>query len=172
MRKQVNIITERFRLRELIEEDATERYLNWFGDSETRKFITTASRTKNLSDLRQYIFEHIGRNDILFLGIFEINSGLHIGNIKYEPVDTQMGYAVMGILIGDTAYRGIGAGTEVLRASSQWLKLHCNINQIVLGVSTENPGALRSYEKAGFRIEETPYIKKHIQDTVTMVLYL
>lgn len=172
MSKQANIITERFKLRELVEEDATERYLNWFGDSETKKFITTASSTKSLSDLRQYILEHIGRNDILFLGIFEINSGQHIGNIKYEPVNSQLGYAIMGIMIGDTAYRGIGVATEVIKASAQWLKSHRNINQIVLGVSTENPGAIRSYEKAGFRIEDTPYIQKQNPDTITMVLYL
>jgi len=166
---QSNIITERYFLRELEEQDATERYLNWFGDSETRRFITTAPSTKKLSDLKQYISERIGRKDILFLGIFEKTSGLHLGNIKYEPVDTQLRYAIMGILIGDTAFRGIGLGPEVLKASAKWLKLHRNIDRIILGVSKNNKSAIRSYEKTGFIITDTPYISKLDPETITMV---
>lgn len=169
MRNQANIITDRFLLRELVEENATERYLSWFSDYEARKFISAASNTKSLSDLRQYILERIGRKDILFLGIFEKQSGLHIGNIKYEPIDTELGYAIMGILIGDPAFRGKGVTPEVLKASVQWLKLHRNIKQIVLGVSKDNPGAIRSYEKTGFLIADTPYIQKRIPGTITML---
>ncbi len=172
MSDQTKIITDRFLLRELAEEDVTERYLSWFSDDDTRKFISATSNTKSFSDLRQYVLERIGRNDILFLGIFEKNSGVHIGNIKYEPVDTNLGYAIMGILIGDIEYRGKGAGTEVLKASAQWLKLHRNINQIVLGVSRDNPIAIRSYEKTGFLVVDTPYIIKLKPTTITMVWYL
>ncbi len=172
MNNHVNIITERFLLRELLERDATERYLNWFDDSETKKFITSASTTHSLSVLRQYILQRIGRNDILFLGIFENKSGLHIGNIKYEPVNTDLGFAIMGIMIGDLEYRGKGVGTEVLIASAQWLKVNRNINQILLGVSKNNPVAIRSYEKAGFLIEDTPYLPRIVPEAITMVWYL
>ena len=172
MSNHCNLITERFYLNELIEGDATERYLGWFDDSETKKFITAASSTKNLSDLRQYILERVGREDILFLGIFEKISGLHIGNIKYEPVNTELGYAIMGIMIGDPAYRGKGVGTEVLIVSAQWLKLYRNIKQIVLGVSNKNLGAIRAYEKAGFLISDTPYIPNRSPGAISMVLYL
>lgn len=166
---QPNIITERFFLRNIEEEDVTERYLNWFHDSETRKFISAAANTKSLLDLRQYVNERVNRDDILFLGIFEKNSRLHIGNIKYEPVNTELGYAIMGIMIGDPFFRGKGVGTEVLKASAEWLKLHRNVKQIVLGVSKDNPGAIRSYEKAGFLIAYTPYIQKPIHGAITMV---
>lgn len=169
MSNLINILTERLLLRELIEEDASERYLSWFSDNETNKFISMASSTNSLSDLRKYIFERKGREDVVFLGIFEKNTGLHIGNIKYEPVNTQLGYAIMGLMIGDPEYRGKGVGTEVLKASGEWLKLHCNINQIVLGVSKENVSAIRSYQKAGFLTTDTPYIEKHLPEVITMV---
>ncbi len=164
-----NIVTDRFMLRELTADDATERYLNWFDDSDTKKFIVASSSTKNLSDLKQFIIERTGREDILFLGIFKKNSGLHIGNIKYEPVNSHLGYAIMGIMIGDSEFRGKGVASEVLKASAQWLKLYRNINQIVLGVNKDNLGAIRSYEKVGFIVSNTPHIPKLNAKAITMV---
>jgi ribosomal-protein-alanine N-acetyltransferase len=172
MINKVNIVTDRFFMRELTLDDATERYLKWFHNSDTKKFITASTSTKSLSDIKQFIIERIGREDILFLGIFKKNSELHIGNIKFEPVDSHLGYAIMGIMIGDLEFRGKGVGSEVLKASSQWLKLNRNINQIVLGVSKDNPGAIKSYEKVGFIVRDTPHIPKLTSNTLTMVLNL
>lgn len=101
MNEQVEIISERFLLRPLTESDVTERYLEWLSDSDAKKFITAAATTKKIEDLRDYVRERIDREDVLFLGIFEKGTGLHIGNIKYEPVNSELGYAIMGILIGD-----------------------------------------------------------------------
>jgi ribosomal-protein-alanine N-acetyltransferase len=154
----VRIDTDRFVMRELSERDVTQRYLDWFSDSETKTYISSAPTTKNLVDLRRYVAERMGRADVLFLGIFDKASGLHIGNVKYEPVDATLRYAVMGILVGDAAFRGKSVAAEVLRASGLWLKEHRNIDQIVLGVDRDNTGAIRAYEKVGFVVETTPFI--------------
>jgi [ribosomal protein S5]-alanine N-acetyltransferase len=159
--RKVEIASERFLLRELTEDDVTERYLSWLSNTEVRKFIAAAAKTKSLSDLKQYVRDRIGRNDILFLGIFEKNSGLHIGNIKYEPVNSDLGYAIMGILIGDPKYRGKGVTVEVLIASAQWLKSHRKIKQILLGVTKDNTAAIRAYEKVGFVFARTEIIPNH-----------
>ena len=71
MTEQIEIITDRFLLRPLTELDVTEKYLNWLGDAEAQKFITAAATTKGLEDLRIYVRERMGREDILFIGIFE-----------------------------------------------------------------------------------------------------
>lgn len=165
----VNIITERFLLRELKEKDITERYLEWLSDTDAKKFITAASETKDILDLRQYVLERTGVPNILFLGIFEKTNGLHIGNIKYEPVDINLGYAIMGILIGDATFRGKGVTPEVLKATAEWLKINRKINQIVLGVSKNNQGAIRAYEKVGFQRKITKFIKHCSDDSLTMV---
>lgn len=164
----VEIVSERFLIRELGPEDVTERYLGWLGDPEAKKYIAAAAATKGLSDLRRYVQQRTNRDDVLFLGIFDKSSGLHVGNIKYEPVDAELGYAVMGVLIGEPAYRGIGVTAEILRSTAQWLKEHRNITQIVLGVSADNYGAIRAYEKAGFAIAPTPYLPQS-PDSLTMV---
>ena len=159
MRATVEITTNRFLLRELSEQDITERYLSWLRDADAMRFITAAAETKRLSDLRKYVLDRIGRDDILFLGIFDRKNNLHIGNIKYEPVNSELGYAIMGVLIGDSTYRGKGVTPEVLHSSAQWLKENRKITQILLGVSTDNLAGIRAYEKAGFKMVDTPYIK-------------
>jgi len=164
----VEISSERYVMRELRLTDVTDRYLDWFSDREARRFIAAAAGTRELSDLKRFVEERIDRDDVLFLGIFEKATHLHIGNIKYEPVDSDLGYAVMGVMIGDPAHRGKGITPEILRASGEWLNANRNIRHIVLGVHRENTGAIRAYEKAGFAIGPSPYVSP-APDSLTMV---
>lgn len=168
MTARVEIETERFLLRELTEADVTFRYLGWLANPEAQRFIVAAQQTHKLSILAEYVRQRSNRPDVLFLGIFEKSSRLHIGNIKYEPVDSAHGYAIMGILIGDPDYRGKGVATEVLRASGQWLKSNRAIAQILLGVSVDNPSAIQAYKRVGFVEMDSPHIKKTSPDTMTM----
>lgn len=163
------IETERFLLRELSDQDVTERYLSWFRDPDAITNISSASSTTTLEELRRYVADRVGRTDVLFLGIFERASGEHIGNLKYEPVDSVRGHAIMGILIGEPAYRGRGVAAEVLGASGRWLKEQRDIREIVLGVGRENEAAIRSYEKVGFRVSPTPHIPAPGSGSLTMV---
>lgn len=150
------ISTERFLLRPLCEQDATERYLSWLQDDSCTRFIGSAALTTGLSDLKAYIRQFVGRDDALFLGIFEKESCLHIGNIKYEPINYALSSAVVGVLIGDRGYRGCGATPEVLRASAKWLAQHRGIKEITLGVSKDNSPAIAAYLKVGFVIQNVP----------------
>src|SRR5688500_17313492 len=147
---EAQLATERFLLRPLTAQDVSERYLGWLRDADARKYIVAAGETRTLEDLRQYVRERENRDDVLFLGIFDRSTGLHIGNIKYEPVSSELGYAIMGVLIGEPAYRGKGVTTEVLRATAAWLNAWKGITQIALGVDEANAAAIRAYEKVGF----------------------
>ena len=166
------IDSERFLLRELKEDDVSEQYLSWFSDPEIRKYICSSGKTKKLEDLREYVKSKIYNNSVLFLGIFDNENGMHIGNIKYEPVDSILGYAIVGVMIGETYCRGKSVTSEVIGASARWLKLHRNINQILLGVSKNNYMAIRSYEKTGFVVAKSPYIDIKANDAISMILHV
>jgi [ribosomal protein S5]-alanine N-acetyltransferase len=146
------ISTPRFLLRPLTVEDATERYSAWFSDETAAAYIAAASAAHRLADLQQYIAARAGREDVLFLGIFAKGSGEHIGNIKYEPVSVSGRFAVMGILIGEKAWRGKGVAEETILASANYLHERHGIATIFLGVHKSNAAARTSYEKAGFRV--------------------
>ena len=166
----VTINTYRFVLREITEEDAGETYLSWLRDPLSVKYIAAAGKKNELSDLRQYISERVGKREVLFLSILDATSGQHIGNVKYEPVNEEMGYAIVGILIGEVTYRGKGVAKEVIYASSKWLSENRNINEILLGVHIENAPAIKAYENMGFKVSDTPFISKKAPYSLIMKL--
>ena len=163
------IITNRFILRPLRVDHVSDRYAGWLSDQVTSQYITSKL---NLDDLRQYVIERSSGDDVLFLGIFEKETGLHIGNIKFEPVDSKLGYAIMGILIGEHDWRGRGVAMETILASADWLRKHRNIREIVLGVSRANNAAIRAYRKVGFVEESTKFISSVSAESMTMVWHL
>jgi RimJ/RimL family protein N-acetyltransferase len=149
----LKIDTERFHLRELSDSDASERYLSWFQDTTTQQFI--AKKAETISQLKEYILEKKTDKNCLFLGVFY--QGIHIGNIKYEPIDISKAQATMGILIGEKDWRGKGVAGEVIMASSIYLREHYGIKRILLGVEQENSAAVQAYNKLGFvKYKETP----------------
>ena len=165
------IETDRFFLRELTVDAASARYLGWLSDSEAKKWIAAAESTCGLAELREYVAQRVGRDDVLFLGIYSKADNLHIGNIKYEPVDQNEGRAELGVLIGDPDFRGKHVFAEVLHASAAWLKLHYGIRQIHLGVELENTPALNAYRNSGF-VAEPSLQPSHAPGILRMVLYV
>jgi ribosomal-protein-alanine N-acetyltransferase len=168
----VKIVTNRFVLRPLRWDDVSDHYVSWLSDQATSQYINAAASKPNLAHLRQYVLERSGREDVVFLGIFEKITGLHIGNIKYEPVNSKLGYAIMGILIGEPDWRSKGVAGEALLASAEWLRQHCDIRQILLGVNRTNIGAIRAYKKVGFVEETTKFIPTVSSKGMTMVWHL
>lgn len=166
------ITTARFLLRPLTPDDATARYSSWFEEPQASRYIIASRSPHDPAALRAYIEERAGRPDVVFLGIFAREGGAHVGNLKFEPVDESEGYAVMGVLIGDPAWRGRGATTEVLDASIAWLACRRGIREVVLGVERDHRAAIRAYEKAGFRIETTDRINVDPRSQLAMVRYI
>ena len=148
--REIRILTSRFTLRPLSAQDVNDRYVNWLQEMAGLGFIISASATTDLASVRAYVAERSGRADVIFLGIFEKVSGLHIGNIKYEPIDREARTATMGILIGDPNWRGVGVASEVLFATARFLKENCDMRWILLGVNRSNTPAIRAYRKIGF----------------------
>ena len=148
------INTKRFQLKSLTTKDVTEKYLSWFsGSKEVAEYIAYAKTNADINKLRQYVKEREDREDVLFLGIFT-DSGQHIGNIKYEPINLKDKSATMGILIGDQEWRGKGVATEVIKDSSKYLKENYNIKYIDLGVNKDNIAAVSAYKKMKFEVVE------------------
>jgi [ribosomal protein S5]-alanine N-acetyltransferase len=146
------INTKRFQLKSLTTKDVTEKYLSWFSDSkEVLEYIAYAKTNVDINKLRQYVKEREDREDIVFLGIFT-DSGQHIGNIKYEPINLKDKSATMGILIGDKEWRGKGVATEVIKDSGKYLKENYKIKYIDLGVNKDNIAAVSAYKKMKFKV--------------------
>src|SRR5262245_51368391 len=59
----------------------------------------------------------------------------------------------VGIGIGERDFWRKGYGTDMMKLCLQYAFTELNVHRVSLGLHEYNPRALRSYEKAGFRLE-------------------
>lgn len=149
------IRSARFDLRPITQADVTPAYLNWFA---TRGAGNITHHPTSLEDLRAYVRDREDRPDILFLAIRTAETGQHIGNLKLEPIDRDLGGAILGIFLGDPDWHGQGVAGEVIAATAAWLRDQLGLRHLWLGVTEDNHPARRAYEKAGFRLAPCPLI--------------
>jgi len=165
---EIIIKTKRLLIRNLTKDDVSTDYLNWLRNKDNLKFIVSANETNTLENLQNYVEKKSLKKDIIFLGIFDLQTNLHIGNVKFEPVDIIKKYAVMGILIGNNEYKGIGIAEEVLTNTFQFLYQKFHINMFLLGVNKNNIPAIKAYNKMGFRKSNSHILKPKSTDAIIM----
>ena len=130
--------------------NVTMEYCKWIKNSHTCEFIESPSQQLSIEDLKIYVNEKLAAPDCIMFGIFERAPQTHVRNIKYEPLNFADNSAVMGVLVGNSSHRGVGAFWEVFAATTALLAKEFGIRTISLGVDVNNTAAVRDYEKYGF----------------------
>jgi RimJ/RimL family protein N-acetyltransferase len=101
-------------------------------------------------------------------------AGTHdlIGVTGLHRVDTKNRHAMFGIFIGAAAHRGKGYGTDVTALVVRYAFDTLNLNRVWLHVYEDNKGAIRAYEKVGFKTEgvlrQDSFRRGRYWNTVTM----
>jgi RimJ/RimL family protein N-acetyltransferase len=149
--KELRIDGVHIYLRTLGEKDANQDYCSWLNDPEVNAYLETRSTT--ILELKDYIMKKNASPGCIFLGIFTKEGGKHIGNIKLEPIDFGRKTATLGLLVGDKDYWGKGFGTEAVKLLVGWAFSNLGMEEVDLGVISENAAAIKVYGKAGFRVE-------------------
>lgn len=129
---------------------AFSNYLFWLRDFEANKYIEGARKINSLEEIYKYIEEKNMSNQALLLGVFSLSEQKHIGNIKFEPIDEVEKLAWIGILIGESDYRGKGHSSEILLETIQRVHQTFGIKKFLLGVAQNNESARHAYYKIGF----------------------
>jgi UDP-2,4-diacetamido-2,4,6-trideoxy-beta-L-altropyranose hydrolase len=83
------------------------------------------------------------------------DTGNSIGQVRYDIDDRE---AVISISL-DSAFRGKGYGTEVIRKSSQKLFSSSNVEKIHAYVKPDNMASVKAFMKAGFKLSGTTVVK-------------
>lgn len=142
---------EKVFLRILGEEDVTERYLGWMHDPDVVRWLECRWRSFTLADLRAYVAQ-VNRSDRDFLfGIFEMDTGLHVGNIKVGCIDFVHRYGDIGLLLGEKSVWGKGYGSEAIALATRYAFLHLNLHKVFAGIYGNNLGSAKAFYKAGYR---------------------
>ncbi|QTL34221.1 GNAT family N-acetyltransferase [Pseudoalteromonas viridis] len=161
----MKIDTQRFSLLELQVRDASARYLSWLGSSSGQYITNKASK---ITELKEYIASCRANPAVYLFGIFVKETGLHIGNIKFEFLTNDKSLVEMGILIGESEYQGKGVAAEVIRAFGLYARKQFGTQLMVLGVSRNNSKAISAYERIGFSPEPRALSSIDSEDGILM----
>jgi len=137
-------------------ETIADAEFSWQGDSEYHRlgsdYPQVLFSAKKLKDEYIQKAEASDKQDRYFFSARTIENDRLIGFIGFI-VDVVHSEAMMGLAIGERDHWGKGYGTDMMRVTLRYMFLELNLARVTLSVYEYNPRALRSYEKAGFRIE-------------------
>jgi RimJ/RimL family protein N-acetyltransferase len=145
--------SSRLCLRALEPSDLNATYLGWLNDPEVNRYLETRFLPQTQEALQGYWQAHRDDPASPWFAICLVGDGRHIGNIKLDNFDWVNRTCELGLLLGDRSYWGKGVGTEVMRLTLRYAFDQLNMRKVVLAVYSNNPGAVKLYEKVGFQRE-------------------
>ena len=162
------IVGERLYLSPMNVEDA-ETYVNWLNSRDVTDNLGMTSSVVRVPGEKEYI-ESKKNNDYDFSIV--LNDDTIIGNISLMHVDLVSGKATLGIFIGDEKNRNKGYGTEAIKLIVDYGFNILRLHNIDLNVFDFNEGAIKSYEKSGFkeygRRHESYFLDGKYHDEISM----
>jgi RimJ/RimL family protein N-acetyltransferase len=110
---------------------------------------------EDLGKEREWLEERRRRAyDLFIIAVSDIHPGLVVGALHFHSFKWRIlsHHGDFGISV-DSAWRGKGVGTELIRTLLDWAREHPTIEKVCLGVYEDNLGAIRLYERLGFKLE-------------------
>lgn len=148
------IFTNRLILRNLSDNDVTERYLNWLHDDQIIRYLEVRHSPPPSTDaLLEFVRGTNSDSRSLLLGIFDRNRGVHIGNIKLGPINVYHRFADIGFFIGERDCWGRGLASEAIAAVADYAFQKMGIDKLTAGCHEENVGSVQALIRAGFAQE-------------------
>ena len=107
----------------------------------------------NEKQLRDYYNGSIGKSRLrLILKAIDTENGKHLGNITIDWANSKQNEAALTcIIVGEDAYKGIGAGEYIVSSACRIAFEELNKKKLYLNVFDFNLPAIRCYEKCSFR---------------------
>ncbi|QUM84500.1 GNAT family N-acetyltransferase [Moritella sp. 28] len=144
------LVTNRVQLRSLDMSDTAEFYA-WSCDRDVTQFsLSSYAYPQSQTDISTWLSSINSNSKCVSLGICCAESGKLIGYAGIASISTLNRSGEYFILIGDKSYWGKGIGTEVTKVISDYGFNTLGLHRIELTAYTNNPSAIRAYEKAGY----------------------
>ncbi len=140
MNKQVKI-------RPITEAD-TDNIIKWRNNpAVSNNFIYRSTFTKE-SHLNWYNNKIKTGEVVQFIISYE---NADVGSVYIRDIDMNNKKGEFGIFLGEERFFGKGIGTSATKLILDYAFNELNLNKVYLRVFTKNLGAIKSYEKAGFK---------------------
>lgn len=127
----------------------TDWIIRWRNsDAVRRKFIYQELFTRESHE--NWIRNMIEAGRAVQMIICDTGTDAPLGSVYIRDIDRGHGKAEYGIFIGEEQARGRGVGTAAAKLMLRYCFEEEGLHRVYLRVFSDNPQAVRSYEKAGF----------------------
>jgi RimJ/RimL family protein N-acetyltransferase len=137
-------------------EVAGKTFSGWARDTEyTRLLDNEPAQVWSAKKIQSWIEKDIetGYRGRYFFEIRTLAEDRLIGFLGLAGLSWTHGDTWLGIGLGDREYWGKGYGTDAVKISLRFAFTELNLRRVSLGVFEYNSRAIKSYEKAGFKVE-------------------
>lgn len=133
-----------------------EAYAHWTRDSEYFRLLdSSAAQLWSVNKFKEWLKKDLEKpvQTEIFFSIRALDDDRLLGFIGLGGIQWSQGDAWVAIGIGERQDWGMGYGTDAMRLILDYAFRELNLHRVSLDVFSYNPRAIRSYEKAGFKVE-------------------
>lgn len=137
----------------------TENIIRWRNKESVRKNFLD-QRPFTVQGHTNWLNNMVNTGKVVQFIIYDKIENIPVGSVFLRDIDYTNKKAEYGIFIGEDIARGKGIGTDAAKAIVSYGFSKLKLHKIFLRVLSENKGAIRSYQKAGFTQEA--YLKDEV----------
>lgn len=144
------------RLAAVDHEELAKAYAAWNQDTELTRLMDTRARLHSIKAIKEFFEKETLEPSPAshYFSIRALEDDRLLGDINFDVINNWGSRdAFVGIGIGSRADWGRGYGTDAMNIGLRFAFTELNLRRVTLTVFEYNPRAVRSYEKAGFKIE-------------------
>jgi RimJ/RimL family protein N-acetyltransferase len=152
-KKNVRIHSEKYLIRTIETDDASDRWAGWMSDPEAMHMLNMRPRSWKKADVLAYIKTFDQRSSLL-LGIFEKQSGTHIGifTIDINHVRSQF---LVNLLIGEPEYRNKHVTSSITVPFREYFFETLGLSMAMASVLARNAAMIHYLQKNGWKLDQT-----------------
>ncbi len=124
----------------------------WMNDFEVTQTLAVGRKPSTLEDQEAWYSARVGSKTERLFHVYRLPDFKPVGNCGLNGIDTQHGLAEFGIVIGEKDCWGKGYGTEACRLLLGYGFEVLGLHTIMLRAFGTNLGAVKAYERAGFKL--------------------
>jgi RimJ/RimL family protein N-acetyltransferase len=128
-------------------------YYRWLEDLSLDQYTERSYYPNSESRMRDYYDKSTQNQNLILLGIFDNESGKHIGNITFQDINWLNRRAFIAYLLGDNSFAGKGIVTEAVLMMMYYGFNRLNFNRIYGGVTALHGASMKVCEKVGLKEE-------------------
>ena len=148
------------------------KYTEWLNDYDIAKGVNQYVNMVSIAGEKEWLEKAVDEKYNFAIVCMEDDE--LIGNISLMNVSYIDKTAELGIFIGNKEKHSCGYGSEAIMLLLNYAFNHINLNNIMLKVYSFNTGAIKAYEKCGFKtygvLKESHYFDGEYVDEVLMYI--